>query len=415
MSPRQRKLGFLTLLYFCQGLPGGFLAVALPVILLRQGASLRTVGFAGLLSLPWMIKILWAPLVDRYGSARFGERKSWLVPAQIGMLAVTLALAHVDPASALPMVALLFLVLNVFAATQDIAVDGIAVDLLEDDELGPGNSAAVSGFKLGNLFGGGVLLALVGVLGWRGDFYVMAACIGGALLIVLRWREPIRADKTAATTMAVMRRLWQSIRRLGPAFVAFIVFAKFGETFGGSMIKPMLVKKEFTDAMIATIDVTVGGVSTIVGASLAGWASYRRGWRFVLGWGALGQGLTLVGIGLLSFGDVTPLSYLPFSICENAFGGAVGVGVFALAMGGRDKAVGASQFTALQVLYMSGATLAYPSAGAIADAVGYRAVMIAGGVLTLALAALCVRWAGRLEDVLASSPKADPADGTPTA
>ena len=51
MSPRQRKLGFLTLLYFCQGLPGGFLAVALPVILLRQGASLRTVGFAGLLSL----------------------------------------------------------------------------------------------------------------------------------------------------------------------------------------------------------------------------------------------------------------------------------------------------------------------------------------------------------------------------
>lgn len=397
MSGRARRLGLLTLLYFCQGLPGGFLAVALPVILLRSGADLKTVGFAGLLSLPWMLKILWAPLVDRYGHKGFGERKSWLVPAQLGMLLVTLALAQFDPVLALPTIAVLFVLLNLFAATQDIAVDGIAVDLLTDDELGPGNSAAVSGFKLGNLFGGGVLLGLIGWVGWRGDFYVMAGIIAFALVVVVLWSEPPRAERPTSSVTAVLRRLWASVRGLGLAFVGFIVFAKFGETFGGSMIKPMLVRHGFSDAMIATIDVTAGGLATIAGAALAGWASFHRGWRRVLGVAAAGQGLTLVGIGIVAYGAVTPLLFLPFSVAENAFGGAVGVAVFTLAMGARDKAVGASQFTALQVLYMGGATLAYPMAGIVADSVGYRPVMITGGALTLVLSVLCFVWAQRFE------------------
>jgi len=403
MSPRARKLGFLSLLYFCQGLPGGFLAVALPVILLRSGADLKTVGFAGLLSLPWMAKVLWAPLVDQVGHRGFGERKSWLVPAQLGMLAVTLTLAGIDPVGSLVTVAALFFVLNVFAATQDIAVDGIAVDLLTDDELGPGNSAAVSGFKLGNLMGGGVLLALMGWIGWSGDFYVMAACIGGALLVVLRWKEPPRAQRPPAGWLAVLRRLAQSLRGLGPGFMGFIVFAKFGETLGGSMIKPALVRADFSDTMIGSIDVTIGGLSTIGGAVLAGIYCYRRGWRPVLAVAAAGQGLTLIGLAVVSYGTLTPWTFLPFSVLESAFGGAVGVAVFSLAMGGRDRAVGASQFTALQVLYMSGASLAYPLGGIVADAIGLELVMLAGGVLTLCLAALCLRWARRFDLPTAST------------
>ena len=71
-----------------------------------------------------------------------------------------------------------FLALNLFAATQDIAVDGFAVSLMHGSELGPANSAQVGGFKLGNLVGGGVLVALLGVLGWRLSFAIMAGFIG---------------------------------------------------------------------------------------------------------------------------------------------------------------------------------------------------------------------------------------------
>ena len=121
-----RALPLLFVLYFCQGLPGGFLSKALPAILRMEGLSLTTVGFASALSLPWMLKVLWAPLVDRYGHAGFGWRKTWLVPAQLSMFAVTLVFVGVQPRDGLWLMALLFLVLNVLAATQDIAVDGLA-------------------------------------------------------------------------------------------------------------------------------------------------------------------------------------------------------------------------------------------------------------------------------------------------
>ena len=76
----KNKLAFLLALYFVQGLPFGFQAKALPIYLREQGVGLTEIGLLGALALPWMLKALWAPLVDRYGSTRFGRRKSWIVP-----------------------------------------------------------------------------------------------------------------------------------------------------------------------------------------------------------------------------------------------------------------------------------------------------------------------------------------------
>jgi MFS family permease len=142
----------------------------------ESGGSLTLVGFSALLSLPWLLKFLRAPLADRYFVPSFGRRKSWIVPAHMGMIVITLALAPLVKEHNLFVIAILFLVLNLFAATQDIGVDSLAVDVLDKKELGAGNAAQISGFKLGNLFGGGVLLALAGVIGWRGGFLIMTAC-----------------------------------------------------------------------------------------------------------------------------------------------------------------------------------------------------------------------------------------------
>ena len=101
-----RRLAFLFALYVCQGLPGGFLAVVLPVVLREQGLDLKTIGLAGFLSAPWLLKFLWAPLVDRYGSERLGRHRTWLIPAQLGMLAVTLSLSLVQPEDDLGLVVL---------------------------------------------------------------------------------------------------------------------------------------------------------------------------------------------------------------------------------------------------------------------------------------------------------------------
>lgn len=390
-----RVLPLLFALYFCQGLPGGFLSKALPAILRMEGLSLTVVGFAGALSLPWMLKLLWAPLVDRYGHPGFGRRKSWLVPAQLGMLAMTLGFVVVEPRDGLVMVAAMFLVLNVFAATQDIAVDGLAVDLLRDRELAPGNAAQVSGFKLGNIVGGGVLLAAIAWVGWSGAFTIMSVLIVIALVMVLRFREPPR-PREGVDLATVLRSLGQAMRTQGAWFWLFLVFAKFGETFGGAMVTPLLVDNGFSLSLIGSIDGAVGGLATMGGAALGGVVAYRRGWSTLLAGAACLQGLALVGLGLYSQLQVTPLGYAIVGGLENAAGGAVAVAVFHLAMSWRNDEAGAAQFTAAQVVYMVGSLLAYPLAGAAADQVGYLPVMAAGGAMAIGLGVLALGPAKRL-------------------
>lgn len=391
-----RTLPLLFALYFCQGLPGGFLAKALPAILRMEGLSLTAVGFAGALSLPWMLKIFWAPLVDRFGHAGFGRRKSWLVPAQLGMLVITLCFVGVDPTESLALVAALFLVLNMFSATQDIAVDGLAVDLLRRDQLAPGNAAQVSGFKLGNIVGGGVLLSVTALLGWSGAFFIMAALVGATLLAVLWFREP-PSPRGEQTLGGVVRALWAAVRRQGAWFWLFLLFAKFGETFGGAMVTPMLVDQKFSLPMIGGIEGTVGGLSTIAGAALGGAVAWRYGWRRLLMGAAAAQGTALCVLGIYSQATVTPLGYAIVGGLENAAGGAVAVAIFHLAMAWRERQAGAAHFTASQAVYMSGSMLAYPAAGAVADEVGYLPVMVAGGLMAIFLAALCLGPAARLE------------------
>src|SRR5690606_12059356 len=107
---------------------------------------------------------------------------------------------------------------NVLAATQDIAVDGWAVDMLEPHELGPGNGAQIAGFKMGNLFGGGVLLAASASIGWQGDFLIMSGCLALAVVLVLRTPEapPRHVDERAPTLREVLGRVVAATREQGP-------------------------------------------------------------------------------------------------------------------------------------------------------------------------------------------------------
>jgi hypothetical protein len=158
----------------------------------------------------------------------------------------------------------------------------------------------------------------------------------------------------------------------------------------------MLVDQQFSLPLIGTIDGAIGGLATIGGAALGGVLAWRRGWRVLLAVGASVQGLALVGLGIYSQTEMTPAGYALVGGVENAAGGAVAVAIFHLAMSWRTPQAGAAQFTAAQVMYMSGALLAYPLAGIAADTLGYLPVMVAGGVMTLALAALALGPARRL-------------------
>ena len=192
-----RKLGILWALYFVQGLPFGFQATALPVYLREAGLSLTAIGFATALSLPWMLKAFWAPLVDRYGSKKFGRRRSWILPLELVLAALCIMAAFLDPHSGLKSLLALVFLMNLAAATMDIAVDGLAIDLLSLKELGKGNIAQVVGYKIGMLTGGGLLVWASGKIGWQGLFLSMAGLIFLVAIVTTGYREKIDARSRA--------------------------------------------------------------------------------------------------------------------------------------------------------------------------------------------------------------------------
>jgi len=145
-------------LYWAQGLPVGFMTHALPVILRAQGVSLAHIGGFGLLMLPWSLKILWAPWVDRLGITNIGHYRSWIIPAQLLTVLVLIGLSFL-PIQALnqPAYLLVFfaalLSMNFIGATQDIATDGLAVNILQGGQQHWGNTFQVIGSRLGFIAG----------------------------------------------------------------------------------------------------------------------------------------------------------------------------------------------------------------------------------------------------------------------
>lgn len=159
----------------------------------------------------------------------------------------------------------------------------------------------------------------------------------------------------------------------------------------------MLVDHGYSKEMIAWLDGLLGAGAVIAGAAIAGALVRRSGWSFTLARFAVVQGLALLALGIASAGALPVMVFAPINMIEAAAGGGVAVCVFALAMGRADASIGATDFTAMQVMYMTGAFLAAPAGGAMGDVTGYLPVFCVSGVLTVVLG-LIAPAAGRRFD-----------------
>ena len=173
---------FLAFLYFLQGLPYGLQSRFLPLFFRSHGMSLSNISYFKLLLAPWMLKALWAPLVDRYGT-----KKKWLRYSMLGLFLTCIYGTLASPESIIQIAGVLF-VFNLLTSTQDIAVDGLAIQVLRTSELAVGNIAQVVGYKLGAVFSGGVTTWLSGI--WTLEWAVLFMGLGGfyflAYLIILQ-------------------------------------------------------------------------------------------------------------------------------------------------------------------------------------------------------------------------------------
>lgn len=374
------RLAWLASLYVVQGMPFGFQANALGAFLRAEGVSMTRIALTTALALPWSLKALWAPFVDRHHVERLGRRRSWIVPMQallaIAMLAAAGTPIHPDPTALLVLV----LLMNLFAATMDIAVDGLAVDLLQKEELGAGNAAQVVGYKVGMLAGGGLLVwasERLGV-GWSGLFSAMAALVLVVLAITLAIDERKvtkgrGVEEASHLSMgAIFGALRAAFARRDAGWVVTLVMTyKLGESLVDPVFHALLVDRGMSRAEIGLVVGTWGMAASIAGSLIGGlWAS-RRTVLDVLGRLAALRAGALVLPWLIALSGPWPHALVAVATSvEHFVSGALTTVMFAFMMQRVDRRIGATHYTVLATLEVLGKAPLAMVSGAIADRVG---------------------------------------------
>ena len=410
-SGRERRashmplLGMLALLYFAQGLPSGLLGRALPPLLRGHGVSLSAIGFTALLALPWTLKFLWAPFLDR-----FWTRRRWLLALNLATCGLMLLVASRDfgdwVAQSFALLLAVLFSLNLVAATQDIATDGLAVSRLAPNLRGLGNSVQVIGYKTGMIVGGGMLLWLVAHFGWRLSYTALALLIVPVLLPVWFMRET-----PAVPQVGPKRAPWHGWRgyvrlfgdflsrpRMGWWLVTVATF-KAGDSLASRMIGPMLADQGLPLAAIGLLTGVIGAVAGLAGALLGGLLLLRLGHRTALLLFGTVQAAGLFGYGLVAGGARDALMLYAVVCTEQFADGLSTVALFTSMMDVCRRDSPGTDYTLQAALQVSVSGLAALASGLFAQTFGYPAVFAAGAVLTLcALApvALYFRSAGPL-------------------
>jgi PAT family beta-lactamase induction signal transducer AmpG len=205
-----------SIMYFAQGIPQGLLAISIPVWLASQGVSAGDIAsYLAVIVLPWAFKLVTGPLMDRYEFLAMGRRRPWVIGAQLGLSLSLLALMLVEnPAEQVGLLMLIGMLINSFAATQDVAVDGMAIDLTPVREQGRLNAF----MSFGKTIGWAATAAVTGILLTTFGLAVTAivssavAAIGLIVILLVLEREGERTLPWTKGSAATVHRADTSFR-----------------------------------------------------------------------------------------------------------------------------------------------------------------------------------------------------------
>jgi len=208
------KLFWVGILYFAEGFPLGLFYDVFPVHFRQQGVDLREIGFLSLLGLAWTIKFLWAPAIDHYR-----HHRRWMFGADLAMGGALLFLAM--QAGFGPPTWMAIALFTLLSATNDTAIDGYTIEMLDRQELGLANGIRIGMYRVGMLSAGFILI-LSDVLKWKGAYLVAAAVI--ALLGAVCLRAPREKDIRLRKPLTLIREL-RNIFFHPRAFGVILLFA----------------------------------------------------------------------------------------------------------------------------------------------------------------------------------------------
>lgn len=395
----------LLLLGFASGLPLFLTSKTLQAWMTKEGVDLGSIGLFSLVALPYSLKFLWSPLLDRYVPPFLGRRRGWLVLTQIVLVVAIAVMSFQRPSQSLQLLAINALLIAFFSASQDIAFDAYRVDVLEEREMGAGAAVTVLGYRIALLTTGSLALILADRIPWTAVYLCMAALMALSIGFSLWAPEPIGRDQHPATLAeAVKLPFLEFFQRSGLAhgllILAFIMLYKLGDGLVNNMATPFLLQIGFSQTDIGAIQGGMGLLATIVGALAGGAILSRLGinrslWVF----GGLQALSNLAYYVLAQTGQNYPLMVVAINI-ENFCAGLVTAGFVAFLMSCCNHRFSATQFALLSSLMAVSRDILVAPAGKIAQATGWPTFFLLTLIASLPgllLLPICAPWHPRIQ------------------
>jgi MFS transporter, PAT family, beta-lactamase induction signal transducer AmpG len=368
-----RRIAIMLPLGFASGLPLALTSGTLQAWLTVAGLDLKTIGIFTLVGLPYTLKFLWAPLMDRLVPPWLGRRRGWMLVTQMSVALGLAAMAMTGPGQRPEILGVLALVVAFLSASLDIVFDAYRTDVLLHPERGFGAAVWVNGYRCALLIASAGALLLADYIGWQNTYLLLAALMAAGVVTILVSPEPSEPGATPASLAeAIGGPLKEFFTRPGViGLLALIVLYKVGDAVAASLQTAFLIGgMGFSVSEVGYVK-GLGIGATLIGALAGGVAMAKLGMvRSLLLFGLL-QAVSNLGFMWLAWMGKSYMALTTSILVENVTGGMGTVAFVALIMSLCDHRYTATQFALLSSLEALGRVFSGRPSAELVEMVGW--------------------------------------------
>jgi PAT family beta-lactamase induction signal transducer AmpG len=395
---RSRSIAIITFLGFSSGLPLALTGGTLQAWMTVAGVDLRTIGIFALVGLPYTLKFLWSPFMDRFIPPWLGRRRGWIIITQLSLIIGISAMAFSSPQQAPLLLAALALLVAFTSASQDIVIDAYRTDVLQEQQRGVGAAVFVMGYRIAMLVSGALALVLSDYIGWRNTYLLMAGIMGVGIITTLLGTEP---DTRIVPPQSIREAVWGPLknyfsRTSAVSLLFLIVLYKLGDAYASSLTTAFLIRGVgFSVSDVGTINKGLGFVSLIVGAMFGGTLMIRLGlFRSLVIFGIL-QAVSNLSFMVLAWMGKS-YGMLIFAIAFENMSGGMGTAAFvSFLMALCNHRYTATQYALLSSIAALGRIFISPTSGYLVESIGWTSFFFI--TFLVALPGLWLLWRLRSE------------------
>ena len=375
LAMRSKRTAAVVLQSFASGLPLGLVWVAIPDWMRDIGIDIRVVGLFTLAQAPWTFKVLWAPLMDRYVPPFWGRRRGWMAVTQVALLVLGLMMAGVGQRpDAIWVVGALAMAIALAAASQDIAIDAYAVEVLRKDEQGAAAGARTAIYRAAYSLAGSVAISMAARLGWPAVNVLLALTY--LPMLAITWRSP-EPEVQAPPPVTLREAVWQPFlsfltRPQALQILAFVVLYKLADQLTQSLTRPFLIDMGYNADQRGIAVGLITLTTTMVGAVFGGWVTTLAGLGHALWIFGFLQLFSNLGYYILSIlGSPVPMALYAATGFELLASG-MGTGAFSvLLLRLTEKRFSATQYALFSSLFALPRVVAGPITGFAVAGIGW--------------------------------------------